>query len=96
MASFSLIGLGLSRGENSYRPMTGLHILRQFSGLFQAEARKKKEPVGGTPRHVCRNFRAKNRRADLPVFNIKQNLARTLDPTLKPSILQETTCVVHV
>ena len=29
------------------------------------------------------NFRAKNRISDLPVFNIEQNLARKLDPTLK-------------
>ena len=41
------------------------------------------EPVGGAPRHVCRKFRAKNRRSDLPLFNIKHNLARKLDPTLK-------------
>ena len=27
------------------------------------------EPVGGTPRHVCRIFRAKNRRSDLRMFN---------------------------
>ena len=48
------------------------------------------EPIGGTLRHVCRNFHAKNRRSDLPVFNIEQNLARKLDPRLKPSNLKET------
>ena len=76
--------------------MTGLHILQQISGFFLAEARKKlrrilHEPVGGTPRHVCRIFRAKHRRSDLPVFNIKQNLAKKLNPTLKPSSLKEIT-----
>ena len=46
-------------------------------------------PVGRTPRHVIRNFRAKYRSSDLPVFNIKQNLAKKLDPTLKSSHLNE-------
>ena len=53
------------------------------------------EPVGGTPRHVCRFFRAKNRRSDLPVFNIEQNLARKLDPTLKPSNLKGIAYLTH-
>ena len=49
------------------------------------------EPVGGTPRHVCRFFRAKNRRPDLPVFDMKHNLAKKTDPALKPSHLKEIT-----
>ena len=47
------------------------------------------DPVGRTPRHVCTIFRSKNRRADLPVFKITQNLAKKLDPILKPSHLKE-------
>ena len=33
-------------------------------------------PVGRTPRHACRNVREKNRRSDLPVLNIEQNVAK--------------------
>ena len=79
--------------------MTGLHILQKRSGFFQAEANKLRrilrEPVGGTPRHACTTFRANNRRSDLPVFNIKQNPARKLDPTLKPCNLKEITYITH-
>ena len=53
------------------------------------------EPVWGTPRHVGRHFRAKNRRSDLPVFNIKQDLAKKLDPTLKRTRLKEITYLTH-
>ena len=53
------------------------------------------DPVGRTPRHVCRIFRAKNRRSDLSVFNIKQNLAKVLDPRLKSSHLKEITYRTH-
>ena len=55
------------------------------------------DPVGHTPRHVCKIFRTKNRRSDLPVLNIiKQNhLAKALGPTLKPSHLKETAYLVH-
>ena len=44
---------------------------------FPSGGKKKKlrrilrEPVGGIPRHVYRFFRAKYRRYDLPVFNMK-------------------------
>ena len=53
------------------------------------------DPVGRTPRRVCIIFRAKNRRSDLSVFNIKQNLAKKLDPTLKPSHLKEVMDLTH-
>ena len=79
--------------------MTGL----QFFNNTQASKRGRKskirrilhEPVGGIPRHVCKNFRAKNRRADLPVFNIEQTLAKKLDPVLKPSHLKEIRYLTH-
>ena len=75
-------------------------IDQRYSGFFHAEARKSSrrslhDPVGGTPRHVCRKIRAKNGKSDLPVFNIKQNLARKLDPSLKPSNLKEITYPTH-
>ena len=54
------------------------------------------EPVGGTPRRFGRNFGAKNRRYDLPVFNINQNLARNLDPSLQRSNLKEITYLTHI
>ena len=53
------------------------------------------EPVGRTPRHVCRIFRAKNWRSDLPVFNIRQNLAKKTDRRLKSSDLKEITYLTH-
>ena len=53
------------------------------------------DPVERTSRHVCRNFRAKNRRSDLPVFVMKQNLAKKLDPTLTPCHLKEITHLDH-
>ena len=70
------------------------------TGLFQAEARKKMccilhEPVGGTPGRACTNFLAKNRRSGLPVFNIKQNLAKKLDHTLEPRNWKGITCLTH-
>ena len=54
------------------------------------------EPVGGSQRHVCRFFRAKNRKSDLPVSNINQNLAKKLNPTLTSSILKAMTHLAHV
>ena len=80
--------------------MTHLRTLQRVSGSFQADARKKKrccilhEAAGGTPRQVCRNFREKNRRSDLPVFNIKQNLAKKMNPTQKPINFKEITYLV--
>ena len=47
------------------------------------------DPVEGTPRHVCRIFSAKNRKFDLSVFNIRQNLAKILDPTLRQCHLKQ-------
>ena len=41
--------------------------------------------TAGTPRHVCKTFHANIRRSDLPLLNIKWNMAQKLDPTLKPS-----------
>ena len=46
-------------------------------------------------RHACGNFRAKNRRSDVLVSSIKQNLAEKLDPTLQPNHLKETTYLTH-
>ena len=66
-----------------------------IQAFYQRERNKKTMrrilhgPVGRTPRHVIRNFRAKYRSSDLPVFDIKQNLAKKLDPTLKSSHLNE-------
>ena len=53
------------------------------------------DPVGRAPRHVCRKFCAKNQRPDLPALNIKQNIAKKLDPTLKSSQLKEITYLTH-
>ena len=53
------------------------------------------DPVGRTPRHVCRLFCAKNIRSDLPVFTNKQYLAKNLDLTRKPSRLKELTYLTH-
>ena len=39
-----------------------------------------------TPRHVCSFFRAKYRLSELPVFNIKQTLAKELDSTINQGI----------
>ena len=69
---------------------------------FSQRGRKNKvcrvlhDPVGRTPRHACRNFRAEDGLSILPVFNFKQNLARKLDPRLKPSHLKEITYVAHI
>ena len=54
-----------------------------------------REPVGDTPRHVCRNFGVKYRRSDLAVFNVNQHLAKKLDPALKQSGLKEITYLPH-
>ena len=45
--------------------------------------------------HNLGKFRAKSRRSDLPVFNIKQNVAKKLDPTLKPGNLKELKYLTH-
>ena len=88
-------GLGPSLGakivSTNGRPSTFSIIFRLFpSGGEKKIAPHLHEPAGGTPRHLCRFFRANNRRSDLPMFNIKQNLAQKLDPTLKLFHLEET------
>ena len=97
MDSFLFYGLGLSLGAKLVStndwPSFFSNNIRPF---FLPGAKNKlrsilHRPVGRTPKHVCRNFRAKNRRSDLPVFNIKQNLAKKLDPTPKSRNLKEIT-----
>ena len=46
-------------------------------------------------RHVCRGFRATNPITYLPVFKIKRNLGRKLDPSPKPSNLKEITYLTN-
>ena len=57
---------------------TGDFVEEKLGRLAQNDSGSKKqlrrilhEPVGGTPRHACRVFRAKNRRSDLPMFSMK-------------------------
>ena len=50
-----------------------------------------REPVEGTPRHVCRKYRVTYRRSDLRVFISKQNVAKQNDLTLESSHLQGAT-----
>ena len=97
MAIFFFNGLGLSLGANLVSVDDRPSYYSVAFSLFPSGSEKISalctfhEPVGGTPSHVCRHLRAKNRRFDLPVFNIKQNLARKLDPALKPGNLKEIT-----
>ena len=93
-------GLGLSPEAKlvltNDRPSTFSIIFRLFpSGDKRKLRRILHDLVERTPRHSCRNFRERNRRSDLPVFNIKQNLAKKLDPALKPSHLKEITYLTH-
>ena len=95
-------GLRLSLGAKLVTPNDRPSCSSILFRLFPSGGERKKyaphflhEPVGGTPRHVCRNFRAKNRRSDPPVFHIKQNLAKQLDPTPKPRNLKEITYLTH-
>ena len=72
-----------------------------YSGFFPAGAKNKIAPrferSGWTYAKACTRTKhiAKSRRSDLPYCNIKQDLARKLDPTLKPSHLKETTYLTH-
>ena len=75
-----------------------------FFNIIQASSKRRQEiqmrrilhePVGGTPRHVCNNFRAKNRTYDLPVFTTKHNLFLAKNWILKPSLLKEITYLTH-
>ena len=101
MASFFFIGPGLSLGvklvSTNDRPSYFSIIFRLFpnGGEKQKLRRNFHEPIGGSSKYICRNFRARNRRSDPPVFNSKQNLARKLYPTLKPSNLNEMTHLTH-
>ena len=55
------------------RPSIFSKIFRHFpSGGEKEIAPRLHDPVGRTPRHVCGNFRAKDRRSDLPVSNMTQ------------------------
>ena len=101
MANSFFNGLGLSLGAKlvsiNDRPSYFSIIFRPF---YKRRREKKirhilHESVGGTPRHVCRIIRAKSLRSDLPAFNITQNLAKKLDPRLKPSNLKEITYLAH-
>ena len=93
-------GLGLSLGAK-FVSINDRFIFFNNIQAFSKRRRGKKlrrilhEAVGGTPRHVYRIFRAKNRRSDLPVIHITHNLARKLDPTLKPCNLKEMTCLTR-
>ena len=103
MAVFLFNGLGLSLliraklvSTNDWPSISSIRFR-----FFPSESEEKilrrisHEPIGGTPRHVRSFFSAKNRRSDLPVFNIKQNLAEKLDPTLKISRLKEIRFLTH-
>ena len=50
------------------------------------------DPVGRTPRHAGKFFRAKIRRSDSSVFNIE---AKKLDLALKPSHFKEISYLTH-
>ena len=77
MASFFYMynGLGLSLGAKLVSTNDRPSKFSIIAGLFQAGVKKKlcrifarlHEPVGGTRMHVCRFFRAKNRRSALRI-----------------------------
>ena len=97
---FFFHGLGLSLGaklvSTNDRPSYSSMIFRLFpSGAEKKNAQHFHQPNGGTRRHMCRKFRENVRRVDLPAFNVEQNLARKLDPTLKPSNLKEISYLTH-
>ena len=95
MAIFFFNGLGLPLGAKLVSTNDRLSIFFNIFRFFPTGGEKLAAPHFArtgwryTPRHVCRFFRAKHRRSDLPMFNIKQNLAKKLDPRLKPSHLKE-------
>ena len=101
MTIFSINGFGLSLRTKLVSTNDRPSIFSIMFRLFSKRGRNTKlrrilqEPVGGAPRHVCGNFRANNRTSYLPMFNIKQNLAKKLDRTLKLSHLKEMTYRSH-
>ena len=62
--------------------MTGLQFVNNMQDFYPAGATNKlrrnlPDPVGLTPRHACRIFRAKNRISEVLVFNSsKQTVAK--------------------
>ena len=81
----------------TYEAFTFSIIFRLFPNGGEKKIASHFAPSGWmcAPRHVGRIFRAKNRRSDLPVFNMKHNLAKKLDLTLKPSYFKEKTYLTH-
>ena len=81
--------------------MTSFIFFNNSAGVFQAEARKINCSAFCTNRLEALQDMSveisaqKIKDLNLPVFNIKQNLARKLDPSLKPSNLKELTCLPH-
>ena len=98
MAKQKIDGVGLSLGaklvSTNERPLIfSILLLRLFpsGGEKQNCAAFCTIWLNVLQRHVCRKVRAKNRRSDLPVFNVKQNPAKKMDQRLKTSHLKEIT-----
>ena len=82
--------------------MTGLQFFNNIQ-VVSNRGRKIKlrrishEPVAGTPRHICRFYFAQNDENFTCLCSTltKHNLAKKLDPTLKPSRLKEISYVSY-
>ena len=95
-----LNGLGLSLGAKLVSTNDRPSIFFSSTQFFYKRGRKKNCAAFCTIRlDVLRGmsviFRSEKRRPDLPVFNIKQILAKKSDPTLKPRHLKEIKNLTH-
>ena len=92
MAIFVLPASGCLSERNSYRPKTGLQCFSLLFRLFPSRGDKKSCAAFCTIRldllqgMSAEFFEQKIENLTCPCSNIEQNLAKTLDPTLKPSI----------
>ena len=82
--------------------MTGLQFFQKYLGFLPAGVKKKcaafctirLDVLQGMPVEISAQ-KIEDLTCLCSVFNIKQNLAKKLDPTLKPSNLKEITCLTH-
>ena len=95
-------GLGLSLGAQLVSTNDRPSIFSKIFGLFASGGEEKcaafctirLDVLQGMPVEISAQ-KIEDLTCLCSVFNIKQNLAKKLDPTLKPSNLKEITCLTH-
>ena len=73
--------------------MTGLESFTSYPGVLQAKANEKRIEFCTNSLDVLQSMSktnlTKHRRNYLPVFNVKENIEKILDPTLEPNFLKK-------